>query len=80
MIIEVVGLKKVSFTGNDGNKVDGVNLYYTAEGQPNVEGLEAGRIFVSNQRCRELGLARIDSGSYELFYNRYGKVDMLKKI
>ena len=80
MIIEIVGLKKVSFTGTDGNKGDGVNLFYTAAAQPNVEGLEAGRIFISNQRCKELGLAKIDSGSYELFYNRYGKVDMLSKI
>ncbi len=80
MIIEVVGLKQVSFTGNAGNKIEGVNLYYTAENQSNVEGLEAGKIFISNQKCRDLGLSKIDSGSYELFYNRFGKVDFLKKI
>ena len=80
MIIEVVGLKKVSFSGKDGNRIEGVNLYYTAENQSNVEGLEAGKIFISNQKCLDLGLSKIDSGSYELFYNRFGKVDFLKKI
>lgn len=80
MIIEVVGLKKVNFTGNDGNKVEGINLYYTASGQSGVEGLETGKLFISNQRCKDLGLSRIDSGSYELFFNRYGKVDSLKQI
>lgn len=81
MIIEVVGLKQVSFKGTDGNQVDGINLYFNCDGKPNhIEGLEAGKLFISNQKCRDLGLSKIDSGSYELFYNRFGKVDFLKKI
>lgn len=80
MIIEVVGVKKVSFSGNDGNKIEGMNLYYTAAGQSGVEGLETGKIFISNQKFHDLGITKIEAGSYELFYNRYGKVDSLKQI
>lgn len=80
MIIEVVGLKKVNFTGNDGNQINGLNIYYTAAAQPNVVGLEAGKFFVSNEKLRLLGLNKIEEGSYEIFYNRYQKIDVLRPV
>lgn len=80
MIIEIVGVKKVDFTGRDGNRVEGMNLYYTAAAQPGVQGLEAGKLFVSNQKFRDLGISKIEEGSYEIFYNRFGKIDSLKQI
>lgn len=80
MIIEIVGVKSVNFKGNDGSEIQGMNLFYTVAGQPNVQGLEAGKIFVSNAKLRSLGLNKIEEGSYELFYNRYGKVDLLNKV
>lgn len=80
MIIEVVGLKKVNFTGNDGNQINGVNIYYTAASQPNVVGLETGKVFISNEKLRLLGLNKIEEGSYEIFYNRYQKIDVLRPV
>ena len=80
MIIEIIGVKSVNFKGNDNSDIQGMNIYYTAAGQPNVQGLEAGKLFVSNAKLRSLGLSKIEEGSYELFFNRYGKVDCLNKL
>ncbi len=78
MIIEVVGFKKVDFTADNGNQIKGYNVFYTAEGQPNVKGLEAGKIFLSEEKAKRFDIQT--DCSYELFYNRYGRIDIMNKI
>lgn len=79
MIIEVVGFKKVDFTSQDtGERISGYNVFYTAENQPNVKGLEAGKFFLSDSKAKKFDIQT--EASYELYYNRYGKIDNLVKI
>lgn len=79
MIITCVGFKKVDFTAQQtGERITGYNVFYTAENQPNVKGLEAGKFFLSEAKAKQFDIQT--ETSYELFYNRYGKIESLVKI
>ena len=79
MIITVVGFKKVDFTSKDtGERISGYNVFYTAEKQPNVKGLEAGKFFLSEAKAKQFDVQT--DCDFELYYNKYGKIDQLVKI
>lgn len=79
MIIEVVGFKKVDFVAQDsGNQIKGFNIFYTAADQDNVNGLEAGKIFLSAEKAKRFEITIGES--YQVDYNRYGKIDSMHKI
>lgn len=79
MIIEVVGYKKVDFVSKDtGEQIKGFNVYYTADKVENVKGCEAGKIFLSVEKAQKFDI--IVGQSYEVQYNRWGKIDNMIKI
>ena len=79
MIITVVGFKKIEFASKDsGEMISGYNVFYTAADQPKVKGLEAGKFFLSEAKAKQFDVQT--QTDYELYYNRYGKVDTLTKI
>ena len=45
MVVQVVGMQDMSFDTKEGSHIDGTNLFCLAP-NPNIEGLEALRIFV----------------------------------
>lgn len=71
-IIEIVGLRKMSFTGQDGHQVEGMQFFYTMQDN-NVEGKLAGKMFMSAAALSQCGFIPNVGEIVKVFYNRYGK-------
>ena len=78
--INVVGLRGVSFDDEKtGRNVSGTSVFYTMEAD-NVEGLMAGKIFVSAQQRDSLDYFPKVGEQCWVDYNRYGKVSRFERI
>lgn len=71
MIYQVVGRQEMSFDTQDGNHIDGTNLFCLAQ-NPNVEGLEAIKLFVSRGIVIPKGLEMNKKINIE--FNHKGKI------
>lgn len=78
-VVEIVGLNRMDFVGQDGRKVDGITFYYLTE-QRNVEGKVAGKFFLSSAALSQVGFVPSVGESVKLFYNRYGKVNAFEPM
>lgn len=70
--IEIVGLRDVNFTDDNGRMVDGTSVFYltTADG---VQGKMSGKLFVSRERRKQLSFFPSVGDTAAVFYDRYGK-------
>lgn len=69
----IVGLRDVSFTDDSGRLVEGRSYYYTAVSD-GVDGLLAGKLFVSKQMLGLLSFLPVPGDEVICYYNRRGKV------
>lgn len=83
MKVKVVGWRNVSFKANDGNEVSGRTIYYVNLDPMDLRygaGHSVDKFFISDSKLgRSDNLLEI-SHSYEVFYNRYGKIDSWKEV
>jgi len=77
MLFRIVGIEKVDYTSkNTGDRVRGTNLYvhYPSEDRPGLQGERCDKLYVKEAiDCSSLSVG----DDIEVYYNRYGKVDMV---
>lgn len=78
-IVEIVGLRKMSFTGQDGRLVEGMTFFYLTS-QAQVEGKVAGKFFLSSAALSQVGFVPSVGETVKLYYNRYGKVNAFEPM
>lgn len=71
--ITCVGLRHLDFVNNQGERVSGTSVFYTQEDE-NIEGLAAGKLWVSADKWFDLKVQPKVGGKYMVFYNKKGKV------
>lgn len=75
--MKVTGYQMLSFTGKDGEKISGMNLYLSRS-IPTDKGAgdATERIFLSDARMKrmELDAAKLLGADVDVLYNRFGKV------
>lgn len=70
-IMTIVGKRYVNFKDDSGKQVSGWSLYYTMKAD-HVEGVIAGKLFISDERAGTLILPDVGK-TYEVSYDRYGR-------
>lgn len=71
-MFEIVGIKKTSFNGKDGNKVEGVTLHCINHGYLLDSGAAVEKIFLPASRGYTVGDFSVGD-MLEVIYNRFGK-------
>lgn len=76
--VYIVGFRNVSFTDDDGRKVEGYTLYWQQESEDdNVSGLICGRQFISSRYVDYVPCL----GDTVIFrYNKYGKIGAVEVV
>ena len=78
-IIEVVGLRDVNFTDDNGRTVDGTSVFYLMQSD-GVVGKMAGKVFVGRERRKQLVFFPEVGDTCAVSYDRYGKVTEFKLV
>lgn len=78
-VYTLVGIRDLDFTGSDGNKVSGYNLYFTFEHQ-DCDGVCTDKIFVSKKKFGQLSFVPQVGSECQIMYNRFGKVADIVKV
>lgn len=76
--MNVIGVKKTSFKGNDGTQVDGFNVFVTYS-QSNVDGMACERLFIIPRKFVN-GIVPKPGDCISVAYNRYGKVEFCEVL
>ena len=77
-IMTIVGCRRVHFTDDSGRPVDGVSYYFEQETN-GVEGVMAGKLFVSEKVLESMTYVPSPGEDVEVFYNKFGKVSDFRK-
>lgn len=73
----IIGVKLTSFTTKDGTKVTGYNVYITEE-RPDVDGLVADRVFMSDRVCNRSNFTPHVGDIIEILgYNKFGRLSLV---
>ncbi len=72
--IKIIGTRDVSFTGEDGKRVNGVNYFYTMRDEK-VRGLMAGKLFITSEHLSDFSFQPELGQEVQVVYNRFGKAD-----
>lgn len=79
--MKVVGFRKSSFKGGDGEMIHGVNIYVTGPMEGNGgEGEMSDRIYLTEKRLKEIGYSPAVGDEIKPEYNRFGKVSGLELL
>lgn len=77
-IFTLVGMRRVNFKGQDGNPVDGLNLFFQYSDR-NITGYGTEKIFISAAKFNDVSFMPQIGDNCQLLYNKYGKVaDIIK--
>lgn len=77
-IFTLIGMRRVNFKGQDGNPVDGWNLFFQYSDR-NITGYGTEKIFISAAKFNEVTFMPEIGADCQLLYNKYGKVaDIIK--
>ena len=77
--LEIVGLRDVKFTDDNGRTVDGISVYYLIDAD-GVTGKMAGKLFVSRDRVKNMGFFPVVGDTVEVSYDRFGKASGFKLV
>lgn len=78
-VVQIVGLRRMSFTSQDGQQVEGMNFYYLMD-DSHVEGKVAGKFFMSTAVLSQVGFVPKVGETVKVFYNRYGKANAFEPM
>lgn len=82
MKVKILGWRSSSFKGSNGEEISGRNYYYV-EWDPIDSryggGYACGRLFLSDSRIARFSAPEVGK-SYEMVYNRFGKIDSWKEV
>lgn len=73
MYAKIVGFRKMSFTGNGGQKVEGTKIHYTYH-ENGTEGEKAENAFISSEKMQSWEFQPYIGQEISIEYNRYGKI------
>lgn len=71
--MKVIGFQEKSFKGDDGNIVEGMNIFCSYESD-RISGVGAERIYCSMNKLNKSGYYPSLGDDIEVQYNRYGKI------
>lgn len=77
--MKVIGFRKSTFTGKDGNEVSGVNIFVTYPCEKG-EGEACERLYLSMKRLGQIGYQPTVGDEVKPEYNKYGKVSGLELL
>lgn len=78
--MKIIGIKKLDFTGSDGNPVSGMQLFLTSPiEQEKGEGEETEKIFLSSDKLSKMLFKPKLRDEVTVVYNKYGKCDRIEK-
>lgn len=76
----IIGIQSVNFKDEkDGKTIVGTSFFYTQE-KDNVQGLSAGKMFVSIEKSARLHYTPQVGDTVRVFYNRFGKPEDFELI
>lgn len=75
MEFNVIGFESVNYTNKQGNNVSGVRLHLTYS-KDRCEGLAVEQIFCSSELASGICVGDL----IEVFYNKYGRVAVIKRL
>ena len=78
-IIEVVGLREVNFTDDNGRTVSGTSIYFLMASD-GVDGKMSGKLFVSNERKKQMSYFPLIGDEVAVNYDRFGKPADFKPV
>lgn len=70
--MKVIGFRRSSFKGTDGEPISGVNIYLTGP-LDKGEGQMSDRVYLTDTRLAECGYTPKLGDEVKIEYNRYGK-------
>lgn len=73
-IIKIVGTRTTSFTAQNGDQVNGMNVFFT-RADPKVTGVMTDKCFIPMDKLPTLSVQPGVGVEVRVLYNRYGKVD-----
>lgn len=79
--MKIMGYKKVEFTGDDNIVINGFTVFlfgdYDRQIDGNVRGCYAEKVFLSDQKFKDLKVAELYEAQKEVIplYNKYGKIE-----
>jgi len=77
--MKVIGFTRNSFVGRDGNNINGINLYVSHPIVNNGEGVSVENIYLSDAKLSRCGYSPKIGDEVQVYFNRYGKVEMIVK-
>lgn len=78
--MKIVGIRNVDFTAQDGNRIVGVSLYCSYGITKNGAGCAVDKIFVSENKLREVMYLPEVGDDIVVNYNRFGKVESISPL
>lgn len=78
MEMEVTGYRPYEFKNDQGEMVKGVSVFVLIEGTKGVEGKEAAKLSLSEDKLNESGYYPQPGDRIDVFYNMHGRVDDVK--
>ena len=76
--MKIIGIRPSSFTGSDGSKVEGQNIYLTYD-LDKGEGQGSDRVFVTKAKLADWSYKPKVGDDVDVSYNRYGKCAGMSK-
>lgn len=72
-MFECIGIQDMNFKAQDGGQVNGSKIFFTYAAD-HVDGLACDSVFVSAAKLERLSFAPGIGQSFNILYNKYGKV------
>lgn len=72
-MMECIGIQNMNFKAQDGGQVNGTKFFFRYEDE-HVEGMACDSVFVNAVKMRKLTFAPDLGQSFDIKYNKYGKV------
>lgn len=75
--MDIIGIDRVDFTGRDGERVQGLRLYFTDPSEEVSVGVACDTLFLSAAKLDKYGLSSADfsvPGSFAIEYNKHGGI------
>ena len=79
--MKIIGYERSDFRTQDGTEVKGCNVYIARQIQEkNGKGQAAERLYVSDNKADKMGidLAALVGKEVSVFYNRFGRIEMIR--
>lgn len=78
--MKVIGIRKLDFTGSDGQPVKGTQFFLSEPMEAPAEGVSTEKVFLRPDAVTALGFVPKLGDEVEIRYNKYGKASSLVRL